>query len=134
MDSISSSPMATRPSRIPLPTSCTCERWKRPQYHHNQSTSHGAPNLPPKSWEIYIQSRQTARQDRLWQNEEQERLRAFRTARVEYELLGIQFLFENGNDGHGAVDTCLSDDGDVDYPSALFRRGRWRVRGKEVEE
>ncbi|PWW74265.1 hypothetical protein C7212DRAFT_346306 [Tuber magnatum] len=116
--------MATKSSRIPLPTFCTSNRRKQPRYHRSHKNKNRiSPNLPPKAWEILIQSRQTARQDRVWENEEQERIRAFEAAREEHESLSVHFLFESGNQGHEAVNTRFSGDGIADHTSVLLRRG-----------
>jgi len=116
--------MATQPSRIPLPTSCNRKRRKQPRYNHNShSHHHSSPNLPPKAWELYIQSRRAAGQDRLWQKEEQEKLRAFKAARAEHESLGVHFLYESDKPGPLPVNTYFSDDGIADIASGLLSRG-----------
>jgi len=106
--------MAIHLSRIPLPASGNRKRREQPQYCH-----HGFPCLPPKAWELYIQSRQNARQDRLWQNEEQEKLRTFSAARTENEPLGTHFLFENYKKGTGGVSSCFSGDRVVSFTSGM---------------
>ncbi|KAG0633160.1 hypothetical protein HOY80DRAFT_657374, partial [Tuber brumale] len=121
-----SSLMATHPSRIPLPTSGNRKRRKQPRCHHHH---HSAPNIPPKAWELYIQSRRAARQDRLWQDEGQEKLCAFKAARAEHESLGVHFLHESDNPGPHPVNTCFSGDGIGDSTSGLFSRGMEEEEG-----